>query len=79
MYRVQPNPDPIATLDNGSVLTPLATLKDEHGGVAHIIEDDHCLVLVLNAGRKDDRVQMTSWWFPEAVEASRTLPVPRRA
>jgi len=74
MYRVQDIPDPRATLQNGAHLYPIVTLKDEHGGVAHIIKDDQCYVLTVNAGRTDGRVQMTPWWFSEAFEASRSLP-----
>lgn len=73
-YVVQEYPDIVATLDNNVDFKPLVTLKNEHGGVAHIMEDDHCYVLTINAGRKDGRVQMTPWWFREAFEAARTLP-----
>jgi len=73
-YILQKHPDPIAVLDNGSEFTPLLTLKNDHGGVAHIMEDDHCYVLTISAGRKDGRVQMTPWWFGEAFEAARSLP-----
>lgn len=79
IYIVQDKPDLMATLDNEAPLAPIVTLKDPHGGIAHIIEDDHCYVLVLNAGRDDGRVVMTAWWFPEAFEAGRGLPALRAA
>ena len=44
MYILQEKPDGIAKLTNDSEITPLMTLKDEWGGISHIIEDDHCYV-----------------------------------
>lgn len=74
MYQAQTHPDKEAVLDNGSVLHPLVTLLDPNGGVAHIIHDDHCYVLVISSGCAPGRVKMTPWWFPEAFEAARSLP-----
>jgi len=75
MYRVQDQPDSTAVLDNGVDLSPLVTLRDDFGGVAHIIEEDHCYVLTINGGRTDGRVQRTAWWFREAWESARQLPL----
>jgi len=31
----------------GNTHTPVATLRDEYGGICHVVEDDHCYVLYL--------------------------------
>ena len=74
MYKLQETPDEIVTLNNGSEVTPIATLKDEHGGVSHIIIDDHCYVLVNGAAERG--FSSVNHWYPEAVEAMKTLPTP---
>jgi len=71
MYKLQKKPDKTALLSNNSKITPLVTLKDEYGGISHIIEDDHCLVLV--NGSKDRKFEMVSHWYIEAVEELRQL------
>lgn len=73
MYVLQEKPDKGAQLANGSFLTPLATLTDEFGGCSHIIKDDHCFVLV--NGAKGKLFKMVKHWYPEAVEALKTLKV----
>lgn len=75
MYKVQEKPDLIITLKNGSTATPIITLKDEYGGVSHIIEDDHCYVLV--NGSYDTQFDTVKHWYAEAVEAVKTLPGPK--
>lgn len=72
MYRRQATPDPIAVMDLGGEVAPIATLRDEHGGVAHIISDDHCYVLILQ--REDGRCFNSDHWFPQAVQALKGLP-----
>ena len=74
MYTLQEKPDVMAVLENGSEVEPVATLKDEHGGVSHIIVDDHCYVLV--NGSNDRPFNMVAWWYREAVAALRQLPLP---
>jgi len=74
MYRTQSAPDSRVLLENGSETYPLATLRDEYGGEAHIILDDHCHVLVIK--NAEGSFSRTSWWFREALEASRNLPLP---
>ena len=77
MYRPHAKAD-YAVLDTGATVTPVATLKDEWGGVAHIIEDDHCYVLILNqSSQQSGTFRMSTHWFPEAVDALKTLPTPR--
>lgn len=66
-YEIQPQPDPYAILDNGSHVQPLLTLKDEYGGVSHIILDDHCYVLI--NGSVGTVCSMVYHWYPEAADA----------
>lgn len=73
MYILQKAPDEKVITSNGNEVTPLATLKDEYGGISHIIEDDHCFVL-LN-GSKDRPFAKVYHWYLEAVEALKTLKV----
>lgn len=70
MYK-QVETDPLATLEGGANIKPVATLEDEHGGKAHIYIDDHCYVLAL---RRDMGYVNTAWIFPEAFEVLKTLP-----
>lgn len=74
MYTLQEKPDATAVLESGSEVRPVATLKDEHGGVSHIIVDDHCYVLV--NGSDDRPFSMVAWWYREAVAALQQLPLP---
>lgn len=85
MYKLQEKPDKEACLENGSTVRPLATLKDEYGGISHIILDDHCYVLInlhhdqnpppknRNTGKE---FTMVRHWYREAVEAIKILPLP---
>lgn len=63
MYKVK---DVGAVLWGKNKVKPLVTLADEYGGKAAIVEDDHCLVLLLNVGEEYKPVY---WWFREAIEA----------
>lgn len=75
-YKLQEQPDKEGTYRNtNNTFTPVVTLKDEYGGVSHIIIDDHCYVL-LN-GSYDRKWMPTNHWFSEAVEALKTLPLPK--
>jgi len=65
-YKVTGSPWPPVTMDNGGWVTPVITLTDEFGGVSHIIEDDHCFVLV---NRVADNWAKSYYWFREAAEA----------
>ncbi len=67
MYKLQEIPDKEAKLNNNSKVTPLATLKDEYGGISHIIEDDHCYVLI--NGSEDRPFVMVRHWYKEATAA----------
>ncbi len=83
MYKVQKTPDKSATLLNGSKITPIVTLKDEYGGVSHIIEDDHCYVLInkMHKGYENspEIFNMVHHWYTEAVDAVKNLPSPKPA
>jgi hypothetical protein len=71
VYIKQTKPDEFAILDNGNEVKPLVTFINECGiDVAHIIEDDRCVVLIVNRG--DGRYHMTYHWFKEAVQALRS-------
>jgi len=74
MYQLQDKPDGSITLKDGTEATPIVTLKDEYGGISHIIEDDHCYVLV--NGSAERGFATVRHWYPEAVEALKTLPNP---
>ena len=75
MYKIQENADEKAVLSNDSVVIPLMTLKDEYGGISHIINDDHCYVLINKSG--DGRFSMSRHWYREAVRALKRLPLPK--
>ena len=76
-YEPSPYPWP-ECMWGETVAHPVLTLMDEYGGVAHVIEDDHCYVLLLGSSSKGV-FKETAWWFPEAVRAMKTLPVPKYA
>ena len=73
MYKLQDKPNFQVVMDNGATLKPVATLKDEFGGISHIIKDDNCYVLV-NGINEGGVFFKTCHWYPEAVSALRTLP-----
>ncbi len=76
MYVLQDKPDHEVLLLTGLKHRPVATLKDESGGVSHIIVDDGCYVLVNGNGD----FGTVEHWYPEAVEALKGLPSdPREA
>jgi hypothetical protein len=78
VYKLQDSPDNEARLENGAIATPIATLKDEHGGVSHIIEDDHCYVLINNCG-DEGSFRMSKHWYADAIDAVKQLPLPKPA
>ena len=66
-------------LRNGTPITPVATLEDEHGGRAHIWIDDHCYQLgveQLHRGNvhPPNYVVPVTHIFPEAFQVMKTLP-----
>ena len=67
MYVVQEKPDKEVCMTNLSKHVPLVTLKDEYGGVSHIILDDNCYVLV--NGSQEGGFRTVKHWYSEAVQA----------
>jgi len=72
MYVLQSEPDEGIVLRNGGAAKPLATLKDEYGGISHIIKDDQCYMLV--NGSEEKGFIAVKHWYHEAVEALKSLP-----
>lgn len=75
-----------AVLSNGVEISPVATLKDESGGCAHIWIDDHCYRLGIelieaptSEAEKRTFVQPIMSIFPEAFEVMRELPLLKAA
>ena len=75
MYILQEEPDKVLRKTLGGC-QPVATLKSEYGGVVHIINDDHCYVLLLDNTSGHGFVAVKHW-FKEAVEALQGLPLPQ--
>ena len=67
MYQLHEFPDSMVRRHTGERAFPLATLADEHGGRAHIVNDDQCYQLLIQ--RPDGYCVPTRHWFPEAIEA----------
>lgn len=65
-YKLCSVPDDYAVLSNGTEVTPLATLTDEHGGVSHIIMDGGCYVL---CNGTEHMVSLVTHWHEEATQA----------
>ena len=72
-----------AKLENGCEITPVATLVDNAGGVAHIWIDDHCYQLGLESSAKemsDGKVMCEPYVVPvthifaEAFDVLKQLP-----
>jgi len=74
MYVLQKKPDKEARTKTG-LLEPIATLKNEYGQIFHIATDDHCFVLY--SKQSDTTCVPVTHWFREAVEALKTLPLPK--
>lgn len=72
MYKVQDVPVGVCKLRTGVIVYPEVTLKDEeYGGIAHIIEEDNCYVLVV--GSDSSEFFRTKFWFAEAIEALKKM------
>lgn len=77
MYVLQEKPDKEAVTENGSKIFPVATLKDEYGGISHIATDDHCYVLFNGSQKSEGHGEIfvaVKHWYKEAVEALKLLP-----
>ena len=66
-----------AEWDNGghSIFSPVATLEDESGGIAHIAVDDHCYILAIK--RSNGKFSPTPYIFKEAFGVLKKLPYPK--
>lgn len=60
-------------MESNSIVTPVASLRDECGGICHIIVDDGCYVLCIE--NEDGFCKPTSHIFKEAFKILRTLPL----
>jgi hypothetical protein len=74
MYKLQKKPDKEFKTQTG-IMRPVATLKDEYGGISHVAIDDHCYVLF--NGSEDRSFASVKHWYREAVGALRKLPLPK--
>ena len=66
-----------AKLENGCEITPIATLADNAGGVAHIWIDDHCYQLGLESSAEancESYVVPVTHIFAEAFDVLKQLP-----
>ena len=72
-----------AKLKNGSEVTPIATLRSDAGGVAHIWIDDHCYELGLESSAEamsdgvivcESYVVPVTHIFAEAFDVLKQLP-----
>lgn len=72
MYRQVETDGPIRIADGWNI--PLATLADEFGGRAQIVNDDHCFVLLMQDA--DGNYRPATHIFREAFEVMRTLSSP---
>ena len=70
MYK-QVATEPLITFESNMIVSPVASLEDEHGGEAHIYIDDHCYVCALKQG---EYVKNTHHIFPELWTVLSDLP-----
>lgn len=76
MYILQKAPAPSTTLEDGTVVQPLLTLKDEFGRIQHVVKKDSEYVLV--EGTADGEYTISSNWSAEAKLALKKLPALKR-
>jgi len=74
MYKQVETTPEIVMSGNNSIMLPVATLKDEYGGVCQIINDDHCYQCCLK--QNDGTYKPTTYIFKELFEVLKTLPSP---
>lgn len=73
MYRkVETTPE--IEMDNGIVRHPIATLKDDFGGICQIVSDDHCYIVCLK--QTDGKYKPTFHLFEEVLTVLKELPYP---
>ena len=74
MYQITET-SPTVETRSGAEYSPLVTLKNEYGGISHIIKDDHCYVLI--NGSLETGFETVKHWYPEAVKALSTITKPQ--
>lgn len=65
------DPSESVLMENGEEVHRLGSFTYGDGLWAHIVEDDGCFVLVIPTG--SGRHRWTTHWFPEALQAVRSL------
>ncbi|CAH0998026.1 hypothetical protein EMA8858_04161 [Emticicia aquatica] len=74
MYKQVQTDSKIILNGSKSFVSPIATLKDEYGGICQIIKDDHCYVICLKG--ENNYYSPTSYIFKEVFEVLKYLPIP---
>jgi hypothetical protein len=64
----------IIEMHNSIALHPIATLKDEFGGVCQIVSDDDCYIVCLK--QTDGKYKPTFHLFKEVLAVLKELPNP---
>ena len=77
MYKIIETDAEVRFGEGGGMVKPLVTLADEWGGRAQIVEDDHCLVVLLKG--ETGTYHPHPWLFPEVVDAIKQLETPKPA
>jgi hypothetical protein len=72
-YKQVETEEEITMSNSRSIMSPVATLKDEFGGVCQIINDDHCYVVCLK--QEDGTYKSTTHIFKEAFDVLSRLPL----
>jgi hypothetical protein len=74
MYKQTETTKKIIMFNSGNIISPIVTLKDEHGGICQIINDDHCYVICLK--KEDGTYSPTTHIFKEVFNVLKGLPEP---
>jgi len=74
MYKQVETTKEIIMQSSKGIMYPIATLKDEWGGICQIINDDHCYVICLK--QIDGTYKPTTHIFKEVFEVLKTLESP---
>lgn len=73
MYK-QVETTPEIIMSNNGIMNPIATLKDDCGGVCQIINDDHCYVVCLK--QEDGTYKPSTHIFKEVFDVLKQLKSP---
>lgn len=72
IYKQVETDKEITMSNSKSIMSPVATLKNDYGSVCQIINDDHCYVICLK--QEDGTYKPTTHIFKEAFEVLLRLP-----